>query len=59
MLMTINVTKFVKTPFCLVRIYWIVDGSSGLTECEAWEAQYEIECLERAGYTIKSIEKGE
>lgn len=46
---------FVKTPRDMVSIAWEVDGVSGSTECEAWRGQYEIECLERAGYSITGV----
>lgn len=55
----INVQAFVKTPFDLVTILWQVDGASGRTTCEAWRGQYEIECLERAGYQIIDIVNGD
>ena len=45
-----------KTPFDKQVIYWIVDNCSGSTICEAWKTQYEIECLESAGYKIINIE---
>ena len=51
----IDVTKFVKSPFNIIRIEWIVDNSSGATECEAWRGQYEIDSLTQAGYEIKTI----
>jgi hypothetical protein len=38
-----------------VRIFWEVDGSSGQTQCEAWEGQHEIDRLQAAGYSITSI----
>ena len=51
----IDVTKFVKSPFTIIRIEWIVDKSSGATECEAWRGQHEIDVLTQAGYEIKTI----
>lgn len=51
----IDLTKFVKSPFNIIRIEWIVDNSSGATECEAWRGQHEIDSLTRAGYEIKTI----
>ena len=45
-----------KTPFDKQVIYWIVDNSSGSTICEAWKTQYEIGCLEKAGYKIINVE---
>ena len=51
----INLTKFVKSPFNIIRIEWIVDNSSGATECEAWRGQHEIDSLTQAGYEIKTI----
>lgn len=48
-------TPWIKNPRQMISIKWEVDGSSGSTECEAWRGQYEIECLERAGYRIISI----
>ena len=59
---TINVTSFMKTPFDLICILWEVpcpvNGMvSGNTICEAWRGQYEIECLEKSGYTIIDVVK--
>lgn len=54
----IDARNLVKTPFDLVCIRWIVDGSTGCTTCEAWRGQGEIEALERAGYVVTSVEKG-
>lgn len=51
----IDVTKFVRSPRTIVRIFWEVDGSSGSTECEAWRGQFEIERLEQSGYTIIEV----
>ena len=51
----INLTKFVKSPFNIIRIEWIVDNSNGATECEAWRGQHEIDSLTQAGYEIKTI----
>lgn len=51
----IDLTKFVKSPFNIIRIEWIVDNSSGVTECEAWRGQHEIDSLTQAGYEIKTI----
>lgn len=48
-------TSWVKDPHQIVSIKWVVDGSSGSTECEAWHGQHEIEELERAGYRILDI----
>lgn len=45
-----------KTPHDRQIIYWIVDNCSGSTICEAWKAQYEIDCLESAGYKIINVE---
>jgi len=51
-----QIKSYAKTPFCKQIIYWIVNGSSGNTICEAWKVQYEIDCLERAGYKILGVE---
>lgn len=51
----IDLTKFVKSPFNIIRIEWIVDNSSGSTECEAWRGQHEIDSLTQTGYEIKTI----
>ena len=51
----IDLTKFVKSPFNIIRIEWIVGNSSGVTECEAWRGQHEIDSLTQAGYEIKTI----
>ena len=51
----VDLTKFIKSPFTIIRIEWIVDNSSGATECEAWRGQHEIDSLTQAGYEIKSI----
>ena len=47
---------WVRGPFQTISIDWEVDGVSGSTQCEAWRGQYEIECLERAGYTVLTVE---
>ena len=54
----INVSHWVKSPYQIVRVKWEIpaDNASGSTECEAWRAQYEIECLEGAGYTVVNVE---
>ena len=51
----VDLTKFIKSPFTIIRIEWIVDNASGATECEAWRGQHEIDSLTQAGYEIKSI----
>ncbi len=51
----INVQHFVRDPYASVRIMWEVGGTSGSTECEAWQAQGEVESLERSGYTIVDV----
>ena len=50
-----HVAGIVKTPDQLVIITWEVDGSSGTTICPAWQGQYEIDCLVRAGYRVLSV----
>lgn len=54
--MKIDVTGFVRSPYTMVSIKWEVDGHSGSTECQAWCGQYEIDCMERAGYKIIGVE---
>jgi len=51
-----QIKSYAKTPFCKQIIFWIVDKYSGQTVCEAWKVQYEIDCLERAGYKIIGVE---
>ena len=51
----LHVAGIVKTPDQLVIITWEVDGSSGTTICPAWQGQYEIECLVRAGYKVLGV----
>jgi hypothetical protein len=53
----IDVSRWVKSPRQIVSIKWEIPehNASGSTECEAWRAQYEIECLERAGYTVLDV----
>lgn len=51
----IAVSTWVRDPYQMVCINWEVDASSGSTQCEAWRAQYEIECLERAGYKVLDV----
>lgn len=46
----------IRSPHDVISIKWECYGASGSTECEAWRGQHEIESLERAGYSIKSIE---
>ena len=50
-----HVAGIIKSPLTLVSIRWEVDGSSGRTECEAWRGQYEIDCLVKAGYSIRGV----
>lgn len=50
-----HVAGIIRTPHDKISILWEVDGASGRTECEAWRGQYEIECLIRAGYRLKSV----
>ena len=50
-----HVASIIKSPSNIIRISWEVDGSSGATECQAWRGQYEIDCLTKAGYVIKSV----
>ena len=45
----------IKTPTQLIRIKWELDCSPGETVCEADHGQYEIDCLVRAGYKIRSV----
>jgi hypothetical protein len=52
----LHVAGVIKNPRQNISIKWEVDGASGSTECQAWQGQYEIECLNLAGYVIKSIE---
>lgn len=51
----IHVAGIIRSPLQMIRINWIVDGSSGSSECEAWKGQYEIDCLIHAGYKILSV----
>ena len=46
-------------PFSPIVIFWEVDGASGTTTCEVWRALSEIAGLDRAGYTINNIARGE
>lgn len=48
-------TGWINSPHQIISIKWEVDGASGSTECEAWRGQWEIECLEHAGYTIVDV----
>ena len=50
-----HVAGIVKTPDQLVIITWEIDSSSGTTICPAWQGQYEIDCLVRAGYRVLSV----
>ena len=50
-----HVAGIVKTPDQLVIITWEIDSSSGTTICPAWQGQYEIDCLVRAGYSVLSV----
>ena len=50
-----HVSCFVRTPDQLVKITWEVDDSSGTTICQAWQGQYEIDCLVRAGYKVLDV----
>ena len=52
----LHVSCFVKTPDQLVKISWEVDDSSGTTICQAWQGQYEIDCLVRAGYKVLGVD---
>jgi hypothetical protein len=49
------VAGFIRSPHDRVCIRWEVDGSSGTTYCEAWQGQWELDCMTRAGYQVKSI----
>lgn len=51
----IHVAGIIRSPLQLIRINWLVDGSSGSSECEAWKGQYEIDCLIHAGYRILNV----
>lgn len=51
-----RVAGLIRSPYQLISIKWEVDNATGSTECDAWRGQYEIECLEKAGYKITSIE---
>lgn len=44
-----------RTPFDRMFIFWEVDNTSGTTAVPAWEVQYTIESLERAGYRILTV----
>lgn len=46
----------IRSPHDVISIKWEGEGFSGSTECEAWRGQHEIEALERAGYSVNSIE---
>jgi hypothetical protein len=50
-----HVAGIIRSPNQLISIKWEGDSSSGSTECEAWRGQYEIDCLVKAGYKIKSV----
>ena len=52
----LDVSKWCKDPYQMVSIKWEVDNASGSTETEAWQAQAQIEKLEKAGYRIISVE---
>ena len=51
----IHVAGIIRSPLQMIRISWVVDDSSGSSECEAWMGQYEIDCLIHAGYKILSV----
>lgn len=51
----IHVAGIIRSPHQLISIRWEVDGSSGSTECEAWEGQYRIDQFVSAGYTVLSV----
>lgn len=44
-----------RSPADMVSIRWIVDGSSGSTQCPAWRGQFAIDRLEEAGYTVLDV----
>lgn len=52
----LDVSKWCKDPHQMVIIKWEVDDASGSSEIEAWQAQAQIEKLEKAGYRIISVE---
>ena len=45
----------VTGPFTTVVIHWSANGSAGQVRCEAWRGQFEIDRLERDGYTVTSV----
>lgn len=48
----------IRSPKDIISIFWECPyGRSGSTQCEAWIGQHEIEQLERAGYTVLSVER--
>lgn len=49
------VAGIIRSPGAVISIRWEVDGASGRTDCPAWQGQYEVECLTRAGYRIIEI----
>ena len=51
----LHVAGFIRSPRDRICILWEVNGSSGTTYCEAWEGQYELDGMCRAGYTIRSV----
>lgn len=51
-----RVAAFIRSPSQLISIKWEVDNASGSTECEAWRGQYEIDCLNSAGYRVLLID---
>jgi len=47
----------IRDPRTRVSIDWEVDGCSGTTTTQAWQAQASIEMLERAGYQIIGVRR--
>ncbi len=50
-----HVAGIIRSPHTQICIRWEVNGSSGTTYCKAWEGQWELDCMARAGYQIRSI----
>lgn len=51
----IHVSGIVRNAMQKISIRWEGKESNGVTECEAWRGQYEIDSLSKSGHKILGV----
>lgn len=51
----IHVAGIIRSPRTPICIQWKKNAFSGVTNCQAWQGQYEIDELTKSGHDIVSV----